>query len=204
MAFIPQISCRRCGTRFSAMRNRCPNCGTRRVKSSTRSPGVSSGAVKGSPAASVADENRRWQLVFGAILIAAIVVAMIVMITVGLKNADNPDSAKPTTPPEISAQPTPPPTATPTPTPPPDITDLKICYGSNPIESDFTAQVGEKVQLRGSHFPLTVPADYKWSISDPGIATISDDGLVTGVSAGITTITLTCYAKTVQINVYVR
>lgn len=205
MGFIPQVTCRRCGTRFSAMRNRCPSCGTRRVKNSNRVPGTTPGTVRGTPAGARAENNRKWQLIFGAILIAAIIIALIVMLTVGLKNADDPNTpSKPTTPPDISAVPTPEPTPTPPPTPMPEITDLQICYYGDPIKSDFTAQVGEQVVLNGSHFPLTVQADYKWSSSAPEVATISDDGVVTGVSAGTSNITLTCYGKTVQIMVYVR
>lgn len=205
MGFIPQVSCRRCGTRFSAMRNRCPSCGTRRVKNSGRVPGTTAGTVRGTPAAARAESNRKWQLIFGAILVAAIVIALIVMLTVGLKNADGPNSpSKPTAPPELSSVPTPPPSATPTPTATPEITDLQICYYGDPIKSDFTASVGEEVVLNGSHFPLTIAADYKWSSSAPEIAKVSEDGVVTGVSAGMATITLTCYGKTAEVVCYVR
>lgn len=104
MGLIPQVTCRRCGTKFSGMRHRCPACGTRRVKSSSRAPGTTPSAVKGTPANKAANENRKWQLVFGAILIAAIIIALIVMISFSLKNADNPNaSVMPTTPPEVSA-----------------------------------------------------------------------------------------------------
>lgn len=42
------------------------------------------------------------------------------------------------------------------------------------------------------------------SISDEGVATISEDGTVKGVSPGSATITLTCYGKTATCVVYVR
>ena len=28
MGFIPETTCRRCGQKYSGLRNRCPNCGT--------------------------------------------------------------------------------------------------------------------------------------------------------------------------------
>ena len=205
MGLIPQVTCRRCGMKFSGMRHRCPACGTRRVKSSSRAPGTTPSAVKGTPANKAANENRKWQLVFGAILIAAIIIALIVMISISLKNADNPNApVMPTTPPEVSAVPTPTPTPTPPPTPTPEVTELQITYAGNPIGTDFTCHVGDSVGLSGSHFPLTIAADYQWSISDEGVATISEDGTVKGVAPGSATITLTCYGKTATCVVYVR
>ena len=204
MALIPQVVCRRCGAKFSAMSNRCPNCGTRRVKTSTRAPGTTAGAAKDTPVGAQAEQNRKWQMIFGVILVAAILVALIVMITVSLKNADSPDDVQPTTPPDITAEPTPPPAPTPTPTPMPEITDLQIGYNGTPIGTDFTERIGEEVALSGTHFPLTIPADYKWSSSAPEIAKVSADGVVTGVSAGVATVTLTCYGKEAQVIVYVR
>ena len=204
MGLIPQVTCRRCGTKFSGMRHRCPACGTRRVKSSSRAPGTTPSAVKGTPANKAANENRKWQLVFGAILIAAIIIALIVMISISLKNADNPNApVMPTTPPEVSAVPTPTLTPTPTPTPTPEITELQICYSGEPL-TEFMCRVGESVSLTGSHFPLTVAADYQWSISDEGVATVSEDGTVKGVAPGTVTLTLTCYGKTATCTVYVR
>ena len=113
MGLIPQVTCRRCGEKFSGMHRRCPKCGTRRVQNSRRAPGTTPGAVKGTAANRRAGDDRRWQFIFGAILIVAIIAALIVMITVGLDNADNPNApVMPTTPPEISAAPTPTPTPT--------------------------------------------------------------------------------------------
>ena len=84
------------------------------------------------------------------------------------------------------------------------MTELQITYAGNPIGTDFTCHVGDSVGLSGSHFPLTIAADYQWSISDEGVATISEDGTVKGVAPGSATITLTCYGKTATCVVYVR
>lgn len=115
--------------------------------------------------------------------------------------------ALPTAPAEVSAVPTPTPTPTPTTTPTPEVTELKICY-NNDQRTEFAARVGDKVKLTGTHYPLTIPADYSWSIADESIASIKVDEngacTVTGVSPGTTTLKLTCYGKTVTCTVYVR
>ena len=48
--------------------------------------------MKGTAANKRAGDNRKWQFIFGAILIVAIIAALIVMITVSLDNADNPNA----------------------------------------------------------------------------------------------------------------
>lgn len=204
MGFIPQITCRRCGTKFSGLRRRCPQCGTRRVQNSQRVPGATPSAVKGTAASARANDNRKWQMIFGIILVAAVIIALIVMVTVSLKGADEGNTpALPTTPPEVSAIPTPTPEPTPTPTPTPEITDLKIQYnGEDRVE--FTMHVGEHIQLNGSHYPMTISADYQWSSQDQAVLTVDGSGLVTGVGIGTTNVVLTMYGKSVECRVYVR
>ena len=201
MGFIPQVICRRCGEKFSGLRRRCPKCGTRRVQNSRRSPGTTPSAIKGTAANQRAADDRKWQLIFGIILIVAVIAALVVMITVSLENADNPNApSMPTTPPDISAAPT----ATPTPTP--EITSLGIYYG-NDERTEFLIHVGDEITLTGSHFPLTIAPDYKWSASDESIISIKANETggctVTGVSVGTTKLILTCYGKTAECTVYV-
>ena len=38
MGFIPETTCRRCGQKYSGLRNRCPNCGTPRQNQPNRVP----------------------------------------------------------------------------------------------------------------------------------------------------------------------
>ena len=38
MGFIPENTCRRCGTKFPGMRTRCPKCGAPRTNQPTRVP----------------------------------------------------------------------------------------------------------------------------------------------------------------------
>lgn len=209
MGLIPQVTCRRCGEKFSGVHRRCPKCGTRRVQNSRRAPGTTPGAVKGTAANKRAGDNRKWQFIFGAILVVAVIVALIVMITVSLDNADNPNApVMPTTPPDVSAAPTPTPTPTPAPTPTPEITSVTMSspYASNCTE--FALGAGQSVTLTGSHFPMTVTPDYQWTSADPSIAsvTVDENGkcTVTGVGTGTTKIILSCYGKTAECTVYVR
>ena len=209
MALIPQVTCRRCGEKYSAMRRRCPKCSTRRVQNSRRAPGTTPSAVKGTAANKRAGDNRKWQFIFGAILIVAIIAALIVMITVSLDNADNPNApVMPTPPAEVSAAPTPTPTQTPTPTPTPEITSVTMSSPyANPC-TEFAIQAGQSITLTGSHFPMTVAAEYQWSSTDPNVATVTtnENGTctVTGVSAGTMKVVLSCYGKTAECTVYVR
>ena len=73
MSVIPQVECKRCGKAFSSLRPRCPYCGTRRVKTGDRVPMTTASQNRGTPAAERAVVNTKWQMIFGLILLAAVV-----------------------------------------------------------------------------------------------------------------------------------
>ena len=116
MSMIPEVKCRRCGETFSSLRSRCPNCGTRRVSQSGRSPAPTPGTVKGTASYDRAEANTKWQMIFGLILVVAVILAVIVMVSTSLDGADNvpsqitPPVAVTNNVPVIEAAPTPPPT----------------------------------------------------------------------------------------------
>lgn len=210
MGFIPQITCRRCGSKFSAVRRRCPNCGTRRVQQSSRVPGTTPSAVKGTAANARVNTNRKWQLIFAAILVVAVIVALIVMITVSLNEADEVNSPSKQNAPEMTAVPTPPPTETPAPKATPEVTDLSICYFSQK-KTEFSAPVGDKTPLVAEYFPLTIEnPEIKWSTSDDSILQlIVDDSnpasvTVVGRKAGNATLKVQCYGASCEIPVYIH
>lgn len=210
MGLIPQITCRRCGNKFSALRRRCPNCGTRRVQQSSRVPGTTPSAVKGTAANARVNTNRKWQLIFAAILVVAVIIALIVMITVSLNEADDPSLSDKHAAPEISAAPTPSPTPTPTPKPTPTVTELSICYFSEKKES-FSAHIGEKTPLIAEYFPLTIEnPEIIWSSSDDSILqlTVDEDNpasvTVVGRKTGSATLKVQCYGMTAEIPVYIN
>ena len=163
MSLIPEVKCRRCGESFSSMRSRCPNCGTRRVSQSGRTPAATPGTVKGTEAYERAAVNTKWQLIFGLILVVAVILAVIVMVSTGLNGADAPAAKTTPTPAVGSAAPTPPPAPTPTPTPPPNVEKISIRYYEN-IKEDFSIRVDEVVPLNALVTPTDISDKVTWSV----------------------------------------
>ena len=167
MSLIPEVKCRRCGERFSSLRSRCPNCGTRRVTQSSRTPSATPGTVSGTAAYERAASNTRWQMIFGLILVVAVILAVIVMVSTSLNGTDvsvsprTPASAPTATPDMPSAEPVP----TPTPTPPPTVEVLQIRYNDDE-RVEFTMSPGEIVPINAYVAPLTITDKVKWSSDD--------------------------------------
>ncbi|MEG1633987.1 MAG: Ig-like domain-containing protein, partial [Oscillospiraceae bacterium] len=195
MSFIPNITCRRCGRQFSGIRSRCPYCGTRRVKQSDRSPASTASVNPETGAAQRAGVNTRWQLIFGAILLAAVLLAVIVLVSVSL-NGSVKNTPVPTLPP-VTAPPVQTPEPTPPPTPTPVIAGVKITYYAKEI-TDFSTDIGAGTQLKAIIYPLEMdPAPVvNWTSSDEAVATVDDTGKVTGVASGNATVTAECYGVT--------
>lgn len=206
MSVIPKITCRRCGREYSGLRSRCPYCGTSRKKSAERIPLRTSSENAGTPAAEHAAVNTKWQLLFGGILLIAVVAAVIVLITVSLNAEKNSSAAVDPTPPATvsSAAPvtTPAPTPTPTPTPTPSVTSVTITFlGSK--RTEFAAKVGDEVQLSATVYPTGTDQTVTWSSKDESVAKVSDKGVVTGVGKGTTTITAECGGVKADCTVYI-
>ena len=189
MSVIPQVKCRRCGESFSALRTRCPNCGTRRVTQSGRTPAPTPSTVKGTAAYERAETNTRWQMVFGLILVAAVILAVIVMVSTSLNGLDNQSGkgsnnnivATPT--PTMEAAPTVEPPPTPTPTPPPSVEGINIqCFGTD-VKDEFTMSLSRdpKITLQATVLPMEVftteNTHITWKSSDESLFTVtpSDD-----------------------------
>lgn len=208
MSVIPKITCRRCGREYSGLRSRCPYCGTSRKKSAERIPLRTSSENAGTPAAEHAAVNTKWQLLFGGILLIAVVAAVIVLITVSLNAEKNSSAAVDPTPPATVSSaapvttPTPPPTPTPTPTPTPSVTSVTITFlGSK--RTEFAAKVGDEVQLSATVYPTGTDQTVTWSSKDESVAKVSDKGVVTGVGKGTTTITAECGGVKADCTVYI-
>ena len=163
MSLIPEVKCRRCGESFSSMRSRCPNCGTRRVSQSGRTPAATPGTVRGTEAYERAAVNTKWQLIFGLILVVAVILAVIVMVSTGLNGADAPAAKATPTPAAESAAPTPPPAPTPTPTPPPTVEKVSIRYYET-VKEDFSIKVDEVVPLNALVTPTDISDKVTWSV----------------------------------------
>jgi hypothetical protein len=136
--------------------------------------------------------NNKWQHVFGAVLLGAVVLAVIVLINVSLKEGG---ANKPEPTPTSSIQPTPPPTPQPTPTPEPTpgVTSVAITYGGE-IKTEFSTHIGNETPLSATTYPLDIVATVEWSSSDESKCTVSKDGVVTALGAGWCTIYAKCGA----------
>lgn len=200
MSVIPKITCRRCGREYSGLRSRCPYCGTSRSRSAERIPLRTSSENAGTPAAEHAAVNMKWQMLFGGILLIAVVAAVIVLITVSLNAGKNASaSAEPTPPATVSSAA---PVTTPTPTPTPSVTSITITFlGSK--RTEFAAKVGDEVPLSTTIYPTGGDQTVTWSSKDESIATVSDKGVVTGVGKGTTTITAECGGVKADCTVYI-
>ena len=189
MSVIPQVKCRRCGESFSALRSHCPNCGTRRVTQSGRTPAPTPSTVKGTAAYERAESNTRWQMVFGLILVVAVILAVIIMVSTSLNGLDNQSGkgsnnnivATPT--PTVNAAPTVEPPPTPTPTPTPTVEAINIqCFGTD-VKDEFTMSLSRdpKIELQATVLPMEVftteNTHITWKSSDESLFTCtpSDD-----------------------------
>ena len=202
MSVIPKITCRRCGREYSGLRSRCPYCGTGRSKSAERIPLRTSSENAGTPAAEHAAVNMKWQMLFGGILLIAVVAAVIVLITVSLNAGKNASASAEPTPPATVSSAAPVTTPTPTPTPTPSVTSITITFlGSK--RTEFAAKVGDEVPLSTTIYPTGGDQTVTWSSKDESIATVSDKGVVTGVGKGTTTITAECGGVKADCTVYI-
>ena len=209
MGFIPQITCRHCGKKFSAIHNRCPHCGTRRVKQSTRAASSTNSVRKGTGANARAAVNTKWQFIFGCILVALVILAVIILIAASTKGTGTEGKTKkgaetpaPTETVAPTPSPTPTPVPTPTPTPTPTVTSVTVTFLGRAL-TEFTLRSNQPVQLGATVYPVDVQADVKWSSSDESIMTVSEDGLCTFVSPGVAYVYAECGIIKQQVKVYV-
>ena len=222
MSMIPEVQCRRCGQSFSALRTRCPNCGTRRVMQSGRTPAATPGTVKGTASYDRAETNTRWQLIFGLILVVAVILAVIVMVSTSLNGMDNesttsrrsrstPTPAVVTEDPALYIETAP----TPSPTPTPTVEAIKLFFYQTELTEEkggFTMHMGEDpLTIKASAYPADVFADasFNWKTDDPDCLqlTPSDDGkscecAILQAKSGGTKLTVSCYGVEYSIPVY--
>ena len=172
MSMIPEVKCRRCGESFSALRSRCPNCGTRRVSQSSRTPDTTPGTVKGTAAYERVSANTKWQMIFGLILVVAVILAVIVMVSTGVNGNDSPTGSSiiagrpndvpESVPPTAEAVPTPPPTPTPAPQ------KVEIRYTIDARErTDVTMAIGEILPLEAVILPTDISGTVTWKLTHP-------------------------------------
>jgi len=209
MGFVPEITCRHCGAKYSALHQRCPQCGTRRVKRTGRTPATSASVREGTAAAARAGSNTQFQFIFGIVLIVAVIVAVIVLISAGINApADIPE--RPVTPsddpvvvtPPTAATPTLPPAPTPSPTPP--VSSIAVTFLNNPLTAgEFSCYIGDVTDLDATVYPMELGVTAEWTSTDESICTVDADGKVTAVASGVAKVIASCGAVSVEIIVRV-
>lgn len=203
MSFIPQVTCRKCGAKFSKLRGACPNCGARYASASARAAapaapaqGEAPAAAPGAGAAPAQPASfARWQLIFGGILIVAVIVAVIILISASLgpKEPGPPEETEvvePTPPPT-----TPPPTAPPVPTIAVTSINILTAYNNQAAPESFTQRTSwAPIQLKAEVYPVEALNDHtvKWRSSDEAVCTVDETGLVTAVGTGSCEIIAEC------------
>ncbi len=198
MGFIPETTCRRCGQKYSGLRNRCPNCGTLRQNQPNRVPNTTASATPNTAASRRAGTDIRWQLIFGGILLIAVILAVVVLIVGGGKEpgSGSGSGSRPSVPANPSSQivysaadlPTPSPSPDPTPeaSPTPVIESMAIAFLNNNVRdhSLTLTNAGELViDLDLNVFPNSDELTVTWRSSNEKILTVDDRGIVTVVGA---------------------
>lgn len=199
MGLLKKNICPHCGAEYSSMKGSCPKCGARKQSSSDRAACSTDSMSAGTTAGREAAADGRWQMIFGLCIIAAVIAAVIILITTTLGSGY--DETKVSTPPSESV-PVTDEVVTPTPTPTPTVETLTVTFLGQESKG-FTMSVGQTVPLGTTHLPLEVEGIVEWTSSNPEIASVDDTGLVTGVAAGSITITATLYNLSVQLPVIV-
>lgn len=217
-----EVKCRNCGTSFSPLRTECPNCGVKRVIQSGRTPAPTPATVKGTPAYDRAEANTRWQLIFGLILVVAVILAVIVMVSTTLTGLDTEAATGRRTP----STPTPTVAAddpllyietapTPSPTPTPTVESIKIFFYNTELTQEkggFTMYEGdEPLTFTAKAYPADVfaNASFSWWTDDPDCLqlTPSEDGKeckvqILQAKAGGTKLYVSCFGTEYFIPAY--
>lgn len=210
MGFIPTITCRKCRRQYSGLLKKCPHCGARRQTESSRPAATTDSVQKGTAASARAASNNVWQLAFGLILLAVVMLSVIVLITTSLNDREassKPNNPDDLVPPVVSAalpDTTPSPSPTPTPTPAVQPTSLSVYYNTSQVDTGFTHIVGQSLQLTATVYPIDLAVDVSWRSTDETVFTVDQTGLVTGVAPGNATLIVSCGELQKEIPVIIK
>lgn len=202
MGFIPEITCRRCGQKYSGLRSRCPSCGTPRPNQPTRVPNTTASATPSTAASRRAGMDIRWQFIFGGILLLAVILAVIVLIASGGSSGSSSSSSVSSNKASSSSSgqssgsaivysaadlPTPSPSPEPTPeaSPTPAFETMGIIFNNNTLGTDasFTNAGELSIDLDVSVYPAQDNLEVTWTSTNEKILTVDENGVVTVVGA---------------------
>ena len=202
MAVIPEITCRRCGSKYSGLRSRCPKCGAPRINQPTRVPPTTASATPQTAASARSAANIRWQFIFAGVLLLALILAVVVLVSSGGRNSDSGAAANTGTSAAGSAAyiaadlPTPSPSPEPTPdvTPTPVIESTAITFLNKtlnrhemtitePLTTFTTYGVNYNIDLDVNTYPVNDSLTVTWRSTNEKILTVDEHGFVTVVGA---------------------
>lgn len=195
MAVIPEITCRRCGSKYSGLHSRCPKCGAPRVNQPTRVPPTTASATPRTAASARSAINIRWQFVFGGVLLLALILAVVVLVRSGDSRPGNGGNVENTGSNSTSfiAADLPTPSATPVPTPDasptPAIQSMDIIWtatNKTPANHEMAlTNPGEifNIDLDVAMVPYVENAAVVWTSSNEKILTVNERGFVNVVGA---------------------
>ena len=194
MAVIPEITCRRCGSKYSGLRSRCPRCGAPRVNQPTRVPPTTAAATPQTAASGRAAVNIRWQFIFAGVLVLALLLAVIVLVNSNKKSTPAASSTSSGAPAQGTAAyiaadlPTPSPSPVPTPdaSPTPVIESMAITFLNKPVtrHSMSLTNAGEifNIDLDVATYPAS-DLPVTWKSTNEKIITVNERGFITVVGA---------------------
>ena len=201
MALFKEVKCERCDRRYSAIHAKCPHCGARRNKDGK----------------DASEGGSKLPAIIYAIVLIAVVAAVIILVCSAVRgkngdlsgakytppvHSDNGGvSSVPGTDPTPSQQPddgtgdvggdttvTPSPEPTPETTPAPETTVDSITLDL----TDFTlSEIGAQWPIKATLSPSGSEAEIKWISENPSVATVDENGMVTAVNKGTTTVSAT-------------
>ena len=193
MAVIPEITCRRCGSKYSGLRNRCPKCGAPRINQPTRVPPTTAAATPQTAANARSAVNIRWQFIFAGVLLLALILAVVVLVNGGSGKSSGSTSGgagSAAAPAYIAADlPTPSPSPEPTPdaSPTPVIESMAITFLNRTIDnhSMTLTNAGEifDIDLDVTTYPASDGLPVTWKSTNEKILVVNERGFITVVGA---------------------
>ena len=199
MALIKEVKCERCDRRYSAIRAKCPHCGARKNKDGK----------------DASEGGSKLPIIIYAIVLIAVVAAVVILVCSAIRGKNGELSGAKNTPPVHSsdsgvssvdgtepspsqkpddggvgggdaAVTTPEPTTEPTPVPETNVNSITLSI------TDFTLfKAGEQWTIVATISPAGSEAEVKWISEDPSVATVDENGTVTAVKGGTTTVSAT-------------
>ena len=209
MGFLPQVTCTRCHRSYSGLRARCPHCRTKRVRPGDRPIAPSSANTPGTEAGQVANENARWQMLFGIIVVTAVILAVLALVIISI-GTETPGGGKTSPSPSISIDPSPSPSPTPTPSPTPGVESISILsFGvALPEPPGFVAKVGSQTELTARVYPLHISAEVEWKSENEEVFTVKRNGeseafIINALKTGDTYLVVSCGGVSVRCHVII-